>query len=754
MSEKDNALTIMYMLPELNIGGVETHISALADGMTSFGHRVIIVSNGGAMVPRLEKSGIEHITLPVHRKSPVTIRDMASRIKKLVRDRGVDVVHAHSRVPAWIAHFGLKRMDTAFIITAHGQYAPHYGSSVMAMGDRIICVSRGIMDHMEQKLRANPAKMNVVYNGIDIESAEKQLASARDPREVKKEIGFSEDAMVIGSIGRLTSTKGHSFFIEAFKKIKNNRPDVKGIIVGDGPMRKELQDRIDELGLNGELVLTGVRTDIYSIFRAMDVYVVASIFEGFPMGCLEAMASRVPIVATTVGGIPEMIENERTALLVEPRDTDSLSAGVEKLLADERLRARMADAAYGDVVGKFSERKMLQEMLGIYYETMRTKRGYFPPPNGVVNPQPPRVMITLPELQVGGVETHVIDLSSGLKDKGFDPVIVSFGGKLVGKLEKKGIDHIDLPVHVKSPVTMFSMVRKIRTIFRERSIEIVHAHSRVPAWIVYFALKTTRKKIPFLTTCHSTYGVHIGSRVMALSDRTVSVSEYVRQHMIDNFGMAPDKIGVVRNGIHPEVYDEENAKVLNKKYREELGIDMNAKVIGMVGSLTPRKGYIYFIRAAAEVLKKHGDCVFIAVGGGRQQQELEDLTKELGIEKNFKFLGVRQDVQTLLSCFDVFVLSTLSEGPAPYVILEAMCFKTPVIASRVAGIPETVIHGENGMLIEAMDHEALAGYITELVENPELADRIGNSGRQSVLGDYNVDTMVNNVIKQYYDMCV
>ena len=233
MTANSQKLNIIYILPELNVGGVETHVIALSTGMKRLGHNVTVISNGGALVPRLEQQGVEHITLPVHRKSPLTVREMAGRVAKLVRERDVHVVHVHSRVPAWISHFALRKSGAAFIITAHGQYAPHYGSRVMTRGDRIICVSRGIMEHMEQRLGADPDRMLVVYNGLSIEESQREQAHCDPPEKVREGLGLPQGVPVAGSIGRLTNTKGLRYFVDAVHRLQSTHPDLKALIVGD-----------------------------------------------------------------------------------------------------------------------------------------------------------------------------------------------------------------------------------------------------------------------------------------------------------------------------------------------------------------------------------------------------------------------------------------------------------------------------------------------------------------------------------------
>lgn len=744
----DKKLNILYMLPELNVGGVETHVLSLALGMKEMGHNVIVISNGGALAPRLEEGGVEHVVMPVHHKSPVTVNEQARRVRELIERRGIHVVHAHSRVPAWIGHFATRRLRAAFIISAHGQYAAHMGSRVMAWGDHIICVSDIIREHMRARLKADPARMSTVYNGIDMDEALERLRSARNPADMRASLGIPADAPVAGHIGRLTVTKGTRFFLDAMASLVKKRPEVRALVVGDGQLRKELQDRATELGIASNVIFTGMRTDVYDILNILDVYVVSSLSEGFPMGCLEAMSVRVPIVATGVGGIPEMLSHEQTALLADARDTDALAAHMDRLLDDPDLRARLTDAGFDTVSSKFSRQRMLQEVLDVYTRTLRTKYGLLQPVRAASALDRPRVLLALPELEVGGVETHVIDLAIGLKRRGYEPIVASNGGKLVEKLATENILHVEAPIHSKAPPVIASMVGRMRQVIRENRIELVHAHSRVPAWICYLAMRGEKGNRPFVTTCHSTYSVHVGSQVMTWGDSMIAVSSFVRQHMLRNFGTAPDRITTVYNGVSPDLYDAARGKDMAARYKSELGLDNGTRVVGMVASLTPRKGYAYFIRAAQAILAQYPNVVFLGVGGGVQKDELESMAREAGLDSRFRFLGVRQDVRDLMYSFDIFVLSSMSEG-LPYVILEAMCMKKPIVSTNVGGIPEAIEHGANGLLVPPKDVDALSHSILSLLEDTDQARALGEAAHRRIADSFSVEKMVDQTEQIY-----
>jgi len=237
---------------------------------------------------------------------------------------------------------------------------------------------------------------------------------------------------------------------------------------------------------------------------------------------------------------------------------------------------------------------------------------------------------------------------------------------------------------------------------------------------------------------------------MMMSNRMIAVSEFVRRHMLSHFVNDEKKITTVHNGILPELYDEAKTERMKEYYRRELGIGGNEKVVGMVASLTPRKGYSYFIQAAKKVVKDYNNVVFLGVGGGPQHEELEALVKENGLDGKFRFLGVRNDVRDLLYLFDIFVLSSSSEG-LPYVILEAMCMNKPIVTTDVGGIPEAIDSGRNGILVKPRDVDGLALNIGELLTNEERAVNMGNEARKTVVESFTVMNMVEKTEKIYIE---
>ena len=162
-----------------------------------------------------------------------------------------------------------------------------------------------------------------------------------------------------------------------------------------------------------------------------------------------------------------------------------------------------------------------------------------------------KILQILPRLDYGGVEIGTVDLAQELIERGHKAYVISAGGELVGKLVKSGVIHYELPVNKKSIKTLF-LIRKIRAIIEKEGIDIVHARSRIPAWVAYFATRKSNAK--FVTTCHGYYSKHVISRVMGWGERVIVISRVVDRRMIEDFGVSQERIRLIHRGLKLKKY--------------------------------------------------------------------------------------------------------------------------------------------------------------------------------------------------------
>jgi glycosyltransferase involved in cell wall biosynthesis len=186
-------------------------------------------------------------------------------------------------------------------------------------------------------------------------------------------LGFAPDARLIGIVGRLFPIKNHALFIEAAARIAAVEPAARFVVVGDGTLRPALAQQARRLGIGDRVLFTGWRTDLPRIYADLDVLVVSSNNEGTPLSAIEAMAARCPVVATRVGGIPDIITDELTGRLVLPGEVEGIAGAVLDLLADPENALRIAGNAMTEARQRFDVKRLIQDMDGLYRELLDEK---------------------------------------------------------------------------------------------------------------------------------------------------------------------------------------------------------------------------------------------------------------------------------------------------------------------------------------------------------------------------------------------
>ncbi len=231
--------------------------------------------------------------------------------------------------------------------------------------ERVICVSE---DLRRQCLASGvpESRCLLVHNAIDTQEFSRTLDAGR----AKERLGFPPQRYLIGAVGRLSAEKGFDLLIRAVDQLLDDELDVGLIIVGEGEERERLEKLIGELGRSERIHLLGYRSDVRELYEAMDIYALTSYREGLPNVVLEAMALEVPVVATRVAGVPLLIDHEKNGLLVEPGDEAALTQQLARLLQDNSLRSRLAQAGRETIETKHSFAKRMQKMRAIYDELL------------------------------------------------------------------------------------------------------------------------------------------------------------------------------------------------------------------------------------------------------------------------------------------------------------------------------------------------------------------------------------------------
>lgn len=369
-------------------GGAQVSVQNLVTRLDPrrFDVEVVALSDGPA-VRRLRTAGVV-----THVIDEPDDQLALARLVELFRDRPPAVVHNHmfraevigTRAALAIAEQGLPRPYV--VSTIHSSRVRSEEDRVLLRGltpsmNQLIAVSRAIVAKIVSEGRTG-APVQIVYNGVDLKKYEYTDACCTLPEEY----GFEEGTPLVGVVARLEPEKGHRTLLEAWPLVINKVPNAKLLIVGEGSQRIPLEIQAEQMDLLGErcagdrcvgtrsarpgaaVLFTGLRDDVPAVTAALDVAVLPSYREAQGQALLEAMALRRPVVATNVGGVPEMIENGRTGLLVPPHDPVALGTAIARLLTDHPLADMLARAGHDFVHANFSLDQMVRTISAIYDE--------------------------------------------------------------------------------------------------------------------------------------------------------------------------------------------------------------------------------------------------------------------------------------------------------------------------------------------------------------------------------------------------
>ena len=336
----------------------------------------VILFNEGRLAEELRKLPVSLTVISEQTFSPMGI---AYRLAKALRKIRPDVVHTHKYKDSFIGTLVARSLGIPYVVRiVHGLPEPFMGLRNAKMVaytaadrlmtgwfvDRVVAVSSDIEKVLIGMYGSN--RVSCIHNGIDLEAV--RVTTSREAFRRKWQI--PEDAVVIGTVGRLVPVKGHAILLDATRILQASIGNVALVLVGDGPLRKDLEANAKRLGLEKSVIFAGQQDQSYDFMNMMDVFVLPSLHEGIPMVVLEALALQRPVVATRVGGIPEVIEHGQTGFLAEPSDASSLARLLQRLVEDLPMAVSIGKAGRTRVEEKFTARTMAGKTAELYEQVL------------------------------------------------------------------------------------------------------------------------------------------------------------------------------------------------------------------------------------------------------------------------------------------------------------------------------------------------------------------------------------------------
>lgn len=371
--------------------------------------------------------------------------------------------------------------------------------------------------------------------------------------------------------------------------------------------------------------------------------------------------------------------------------------------------------------------------------------------------RPITVVQMLPGLEGGGVERGTLEMGAFLTGRGHTSIVISGGGRMVRQLEDQGSVHLKWRTGEKTPVCLTVLIPLRRLLLREK-VDILHLRSRLPAWIGYLAWKSLpRDRRPKLvTTFHGFYSVNRYSAIMTRGERVIAISNTIKAHIKERYGISDDRIVVIYRGVDDSIFDPESIadhRLASLCSRWGLGDrDTKRPLIMLPGRITRLKGHDVFINSLARIrhLDWHGICVGDTDENPGYMAELNALISRLGLEKRITFVGYCEDMPAALMLADIAVSAT-SGTPEAFgrIAIEAQAMGTPVVASAHGGSLETLLPGKTGWLVTPGDTRTMADALARAISDAPMREAFGRYGRKWVRERFTVERMCGETLDLY-----
>lgn len=363
-------IKILQTIRQGKVGGGETHVLELCAHLDKSKYEPVVLSfTDGEMVGELQKRNIR--TKVIHTETAFD-RKIWKQVTAFVKEEKFDIIHAHGTRACSNSFWSAKKANLPLIYTVHGwsfhdnqnfivKKLRHFSEAFLtAKATKTICVSVSNQD--EGKRIFNLKRSQVVYNTINTEkfNPDKQYVNLRN------DLGIAVDKIVVGYIVRFTVQKDPLTMVKAMRKIVEQNKNVVLLAIGEGPLKEDAVALTKELGIENNVVFQPFRRDIPEILHAIDIYCLPSLWEGLPIGVLEAMSMQKSVVATPVNGTKELIRHNETGVLVAPQSPQKLSNAILRLAKDKELRTRLATKAKDFVRNHFYMQNMVDKVQDIY----------------------------------------------------------------------------------------------------------------------------------------------------------------------------------------------------------------------------------------------------------------------------------------------------------------------------------------------------------------------------------------------------
>ena len=355
MKNENQKNNILHISRTMDIGGAERIVYQLSSDLKDEFDSVHVASTGGLWESELAAHGIQHHKIiDIDSKNPVTVLKLLFRIHQIIKQKGITIVHTHHRMAAfYIRLLKFVYPKLTHVYTAHNVFKDKLPLYRFALKNaKSVAVGEAVNTNLKEDVGITDSK--VIYNGVILKETDNQVDEI-----------ISYDGIKLGCIARLSEQKGLTYLLDAMSLLTVK--DIRLFIVGDGELRNELENKVEELHLQDSVMFLGYRKDIVECINSFDFLVSSSLFEGLALNIIEAFMNGKTMVATDIPGINEVV-NDENGILVPAKNPDALAGAIEKLATDVPLRNRLAFHAKKTYEEKYSYPMFLENYRALYRE--------------------------------------------------------------------------------------------------------------------------------------------------------------------------------------------------------------------------------------------------------------------------------------------------------------------------------------------------------------------------------------------------
>ncbi len=388
MSAQGRPIRILRVIARLNVGGPSLHVTYLARGLAERGYETTLVAGDvgrgeESMAFVAESEGVDVVRLPGLSRALSPLRDAAAawRLARIIRRVRPDVVHTHTAKAGAVGRFGALLSGTRPVIvhTFHGHVLRGYfglggtlvfrviETALARISDRLIAVSPEVRDELVRLRVAPERKFSVIRLGIELEQ---RVRFEGDTAEVRRRHGIPAEKFVVGWFGRMTAVKRTEDLLTMLTGTRERGIDAMLVLVGDGDDRRLLEQRAHDLGIAKSCLFLGYQESVAEWFAICDAVILTSANEGTPVTLIEALAAGRPVVATRVGGVPDVVEDGETGFLVRAADTHAMAERLEILARDPERRAEMGRLGRERMLRRYAVARLLDDVDALYRELL------------------------------------------------------------------------------------------------------------------------------------------------------------------------------------------------------------------------------------------------------------------------------------------------------------------------------------------------------------------------------------------------